>query len=293
MECELCEKRNISARIGDTKCCINCFVAWQRVNKMCYGPGCKVSGTAVKNIIDNKRFCTKCYMRFQRGKIDDGKVLKSLVNNDQNVQEKYESFQKISNDDTNSTVYKATDRQIGMTVAIKTIKVAKNERFINSEIIFMKKTRHPNIVMYIESFYFSDKVWIIMEYIPYSLQSLIGKLKFENGHIAKICSDIAKGLKYLHDFNIVHRDMKSDNIAITYNGVVKLIDLGCSVLLKRRAPPRRSIIGSTEFMVSESLILRVNNKEYNLLILNIRHLKLLMLLVMAKLPIYGRLELCW
>ena len=48
--------------------------------------------------------------------------------------------------------------------------------------------------------------------------------------------DIAKGLKFLHENNIVHRDIKSDNILIDKNGNIKIADFGCSIKLKNNQP---------------------------------------------------------
>lgn len=244
MKCVFCQDRKASAYIAETRCCINCFVKWKREYGKCCGPGCKNSGSSVKNTIDSKRFCTKCYMRFERKKISDLDVLKSLVNSDENGYKGYEPLQKICDDCTNSVVYKTTERKSNDTVAIKVITVrekATNACVINDEIIFLKKYRHPNIVKFIDSFYLTKEVWIVMEYLPYSLSDIVGKYVFKSGEIAKVCSDVLDGLKYLHAMNIVHRDLKSNNIGITGDGVVKLIDFGCSVLLKRKQPLRRSV----------------------------------------------------
>ena len=48
--------------------------------------------------------------------------------------------------------------------------------------------------------------------------------------------DIAKGLKFLHENNVVHRDIKSDNILIDKNGHCKIADFGCSIKLKNNQP---------------------------------------------------------
>ena len=54
--------------------------------------------------------------------------------------------------------------------------------------------------------------------------------------IKKWILDIAKGLKFLHENNVVHRDIKSDNILIDKNGVCKIADFGCSIKLKPNQP---------------------------------------------------------
>ena len=54
--------------------------------------------------------------------------------------------------------------------------------------------------------------------------------------IKKWILDIAKGLKFLHENNVVHRDIKSDNILIDKNGHCKLADFGCSIKLKNNQP---------------------------------------------------------
>ena len=59
--------------------------------------------------------------------------------------------------------------------------------------------------------------------------------------IKKWILDIAKGLKFLHENNVVHRDIKSDNILIDKNGVCKIADFGCSIKLKPNQPDFRKL----------------------------------------------------
>ena len=61
--------------------------------------------------------------------------------------------------------------------------------------------------------------------------------------IKKWILDIAKGLKFLHENNVVHRDIKSDNILIDKNGVCKIADFGCSIKLK---PNQLDLFSKTE-----------------------------------------------
>ena len=59
------------------------------------------------------------------------------------------------------------------------------------------------------------------------------------------------GLKALHDRNIIHRDIKSDNVLVNYTGEVKLSDLGYSVCLNKEQTTRDSFVGTPSWMAPE------------------------------------------
>ena len=58
---------------------------------------------------------------------------------------------------------------------------------------------------------------------------------FEEKHLAYSACEILKGLEYLHGQNIVHRDLKSQNVMFTLTGDVKIIDFGAAIQLTENA----------------------------------------------------------
>lgn len=250
MECIFCKEKKVSAKIGETKSCINCFIKWKREKEKCCGPNCKTSGEAVKNLIGNTRLCTKCYMKYKRNQIKNIDILKSLVNTKENLSEKYNPLEKFAVGKMNTSVYHTSERIGTKNVVVKAINIDRNIIDINDEITILKDLKHPNVVMYIESFYTNDHAFIVMEYLPFIVVDLINIKKLESGHIAKICLDTAQGLKHIHDANIIHRDIKTDNLCISYDGTVKLIDFGWSVVYNRKKPKvLQACAGTVEFMV--------------------------------------------
>lgn len=61
-----------------------------------------------------------------------------------------------------------------------------------------------------------------MEYFPITLHQLLRKGSMNESETAAICREMLKGLQYLHRNNIMHRDIKSNNVLIGYDGSVKL-----------------------------------------------------------------------
>ena len=122
----------------------------------------------------------------------------------------------------------------GRLVAIKifTKKNLRSERKlkkIRNEINILSKLRHPFINQILDTFENQKYIFIVMEYICADLLSFIRKREKLSENIAKIIfKQIMEGLKYINKKNIVHRDIKLDNILIDLNNTVKICDFGVS-----------------------------------------------------------------
>ena len=94
----------------------------------------------------------------------------------------------------------------------------------------MSKLDHPNIVKFYGS-HISDFTYLFMEYIEgYSLYDWLSKKNLTTNTARIIISKVVNGVKYLHDKNIYHRDIKMENIMINPStSCVKLIDFGFSI----------------------------------------------------------------
>ena len=154
------------------------------------------------------------------------------------------------------------------------------------EIDILKKCKHPNIVSFIDHFENSEYIFIVMEYLMYGtvFDYLKAQKKLSEKICAKIIHQVAFGLKYMHDFCIIHRDIKPDNILIASIGddiKVKIGDFGLSKIL---APQEKTTEGyGTLTYVAPEIINRVPyNKSVDIWSLGV----LTYFLVSGSLPFY-------
>jgi p21-activated kinase 1 len=73
----------------------------------------------------------------------------------------------------------------------------------------------------------------------------------QEAHVAYFAREVLKALKYMHDANKIHRDIKTDNVRIRSDGVVKLADFGYTSQLSASGESRKSILGTADSMASE------------------------------------------
>ncbi|XP_036258258.1 serine/threonine-protein kinase PAK 3-like [Molothrus ater] len=160
------------------------------------------------------------------------------------------------------TVYKATDPATGNEVALKKTPLrrrSKKELVVN-EIQIMKENRHPNIVNYIDSYLVNEDLWLVMEYVDGgTLTSVLLRVLMEEGMIAAISKECLKALDFLHSKNVIHRDVKSDNILLGMDGSVKLTDFGLCAQLTPERSTRCTMLGSPYWVAPEI----VKRKEYD------------------------------
>eukprot|EP01080_Neovahlkampfia_damariscottae_P005215 gene5215-8827_t len=138
-------------------------------------------------------------------------------------------------------VYMALNVDTGEPMAVKMIPIStdspegkENVKSIAKEINLMKKLNHENIVRYLGSDIQDSKtLCIFLEFVPGgSLSSLLKKFTLFHENIVRLYTrQILSGLKYLHDNNIVHRDIKGGNILLDEKGTIKLADFGHSKYL--------------------------------------------------------------
>ncbi|KAJ3496147.1 hypothetical protein NLG97_g2875 [Lecanicillium saksenae] len=117
-------------------------------------------------------------------------------------------------------------------VAIKEMNLARQTRkeALLDEIIIMKEGKHKNVINFLDAFLVNDNrsLWVVMDYMDGgALIDLIdNNPKIDERHIATICRETCLGLQHLHSKQIVHRDIKSDNVLIDSRGNVKISKCG-------------------------------------------------------------------
>ena len=135
------------------------------------------------------------------------------------------------------TVYKARDVLAHRDVAIKVLhesphaSIQEREdlraRFVQ-EAQLAKGFEHPNLVQVYDVFAVDDVYYLVMEYVSgMSLkQFLSGRLIRSGQHVIPLMIQACQGLAYAHEKGIIHRDIKPDNLFVTEQGVLKVMDFG-------------------------------------------------------------------
>ena len=129
-------------------------------------------------------------------------------------------------------VYLADDSRLRRQVALKFLsaKYTSDDEFKQR---FMREAHtaaavnHPNIVTIHDIETYRGRPYIVMEYVGgRSLKTILRDCELTPSEIVDIAMQIAKGIERAHGAGIVHRDLKSDNILLTTDGRIKILDFG-------------------------------------------------------------------
>lgn len=155
------------------------------------------------------------------------------------------------------TVYSALDRKTGGAVAVKRLILSQQPRLdlVANELELMNQLKGmPNVVRLIDSFFYNSEqeLWIVMELVEGgALTGVIEEAIFTESQIARVCHDVVAALVKMHERNIIHRDIKSDNVLIGLDGVIKLTDFGFAAMTEGRLGKRSTMVGTPYWMAPE------------------------------------------
>lgn len=175
------------------------------------------------------------------------------------IDNKYEILSKIGSGAT-SNVYKARRLSDDFIVAVKVVRddvddVDEQEKAFRHEAEALSKLSHRNVRRILAAGRWNGLLYMVTEYINGS--SLKGVIEQEGPISQKKAVDyalqIAAGIEHAHLKNIIHRDIKSQNVLVSLDGTVKLVDFGIArvVSQKTRTMGGRDIVGSVHYISPE------------------------------------------
>ncbi|XP_062254290.1 serine/threonine-protein kinase Nek4 isoform X2 [Platichthys flesus] len=140
----------------------------------------------------------------------------------------------------------------------------RERRAAEQEAQLLSRLRHPNIVTYRESWEGDDcQLYIAMGFCEGG--DLYHRLKQQKGEllpekqVVEWFVQIAMALQYMHERNILHRDLKTQNIFLTKTNIIKVGDLGIARVLENQNDMASTLIGTPYYMSPELF----SNKPYN------------------------------
>lgn len=161
-------------------------------------------------------------------------------------------------------VYKAFHPGLGRTAAIKLLFQKEHAERFRNEAYIQSSVNHPNIARLYEYTVAGDMPCIIMEYVEgWTLDDYVLRNgRINNKETEEILLQIVSALKYLHQQNILHRDIKPQNFKLDKDGTVKMLDFGIS---KSKYTPKLTklgfVVGTTEYMAPEQFEHHVEMKS--------------------------------
>lgn len=149
-----------------------------------------------------------------------------------------------------AVVYHGRDLRTRRDVALKTLRLEyrgdpETRARFRLEARTMAFLKHPNVARVYDLHEDADAPWAVLEYVPGdSLKDLVlERGPFAIGEVANILDQVASALSHLHAKGLVHLDVKPQNILMTADGTIKLIDFG----LAQRAGNPQELIGGSAF----------------------------------------------
>lgn len=131
----------------------------------------------------------------------------------------------------------------------------KERREAKQEVKVLAQMKHPNIVAYVDHFEELGKLYIAMDFCEGG--DMAGRIKAQKGvhfpesEILDWFVQISLAIKHVHDRKILHRDLKTQNIFLTRNNMIKLGDFGIAKVLKNTSELARTAIGTPYYLSPE------------------------------------------
>jgi len=172
------------------------------------------------------------------------------------AEERYELLEEVGRGGM-GLVYKARDRRLGRTVALKRMPESLRDHPTTVQLFLTEaqaaaRMNHPNIVTLYDADQENGSFFITMELLEGLPLSAILKQRGRFGprDTARLGLQICAGLQYAHEAGIVHRDVKTSNLFVTRDRVLKIMDFGLAKILEAVRMDGSTIIAGTPFYMA-------------------------------------------
>jgi len=145
--------------------------------------------------------------------------------------QKYEKLEKIG-EGTYGTVFKGKHRETLEIVALKRVRLDEDDEGVPSsalrEICLLKELKHKNIVRSYDVLHSDKKLTLVFEHCDQDLKKYFDNLNgdIDMDVVKSFMYQLLRGLAFCHSHNVLHRDLKPQNLLINKNGELKLADFG-------------------------------------------------------------------
>jgi serine/threonine protein kinase/predicted negative regulator of RcsB-dependent stress response len=155
-------------------------------------------------------------------------------------------------------VYKARDVELDRIVALKVIKpeLARNAEILQRfkrELILAREVTHRNVIRIFDLGVAGQTKFITMEFLEgHDLKGALSSQKFTHAQCVDIICQVCRGLEAAHAANVIHRDLKPQNIMIDQQGKVLVMDFGLAHSIEERGMTQTgALMGTPDFMSPE------------------------------------------
>jgi NIMA (never in mitosis gene a)-related kinase 1/4/5 len=171
--------------------------------------------------------------------------------------ENYEKLKYLGHGSNGNKVYLVKHLMTGSIYAMKTMNIVGDPQKYISEAKILCSLNHDNIIKYIDSFFDTETVYIVMEYAEGGdLNQYIRQCKENNSYIAEIqvwkwLIQLILAVKYIHTKKVLHRDIKVHNAFLNSKAEIKLGDFGIAKVLENTIDYTYSTLGTPFYLSPE------------------------------------------
>lgn len=154
-------------------------------------------------------------------------------------------------------VYLAESEETSERVALKVLERTADpslfERFLR-EAAVGERVQHPDIVRVLDHGVQDGRAWMTMDLLEgFELETVMYDASFDLEARLSVVVRVAAALHYVHEMDLVHRDVKPSNVFITKEGGVRLLDFGIALLRDHRLTQTGMLMGTPHYMSPEQL----------------------------------------
>ncbi|KAL9972819.1 hypothetical protein ACROYT_G019198 [Oculina patagonica] len=145
--------------------------------------------------------------------------------------EKYENLGLVG-EGSYGMVMKCRHKESNQVVAIKKFIESEDDKMVRKialrEIRMLKQLRHDNLVNLIEVFRRKKRLFLVFEFVDHTVLDELERYPngLDENTVRKVLWQVLRAIEFCHNHNIIHRDVKPENILVSKSGVVKLCDFG-------------------------------------------------------------------